>query len=299
MATVANQVPFRKSAVGRVAHSVRQKYRRIQRELYQRFLCTDEEKRILLILGCQRSGTTMLGNLFSADVRAAVLQEMNVATGAGTLRLRARSEANQILHGLRAPLVVIKPIVESQWAPELLEEIADSRVVWMYRGFRDVIRSNVKRFHSQIEGLRMAVEGEPPSWRNERLSLETQDLQQRYYDPEMPRENAAAIGWHARNSLFFQLGLQERRDVHLLKYEFLVSEPERAISNIYSFLQIPMPRKEIWREVDSSSVGRGSNLAIDSSLEEKCEVLQSRLDECFCRQLENLKLPSEHSLAAF
>lgn len=226
----------------------------------------------------------MLGNLFTGDLRASVLQEKNVATTSGTLRLRPRSEVNELLHRLKAPLIVIKPIVESQWAPELLAEVAESRVIWMYRGFRDVVQSNVKKFRSQIEGLRIAVEGEPSSWRNERLSLETQQLQKRMYHPGMSRENAAAVGWYARNSLFFQLGLHHRPDVHLVKYEELASQPQPIIAEVYSFLLLPPPGREIWREVDSSSIGRGTNVHIDPWLADNCEELQMRMDECFKRQ---------------
>ena len=284
MSEAHNLLPFRKTAAGRLFRNVRQKYRRLQREVFQRFLCPTSRKRILIILGCQRSGTTMLGTLFSNDLRAAVLQEQNIATVGSSLRLHPWGTVNDILHSQRAPLIVIKPIVESQWAPELLEHVADSRVVWMYRDFRAVVRSNVKRFHSQIEGLRIAVEGHPPSWRNERLSSATQELQKRYYQADMSREDAAAVGWYARNSLYFEAELHKRPDVMLLKYEELVRQPQPTIADVYKFIELPLPRRPIWKEVDSSSLGCSGEVAVDPELAKTCALLQQRLDDCYSLQ---------------
>jgi hypothetical protein len=287
MSEAQTTYPFRKTTAGRVVRNVRQKCRRLQRELFQRLLCRHLDKRILIILGCQRSGTTMLGNLFTNDMRAAVLQEQNAATVGMSLRLRPWREVNEILHAHRAPLIVIKPIVESQWAPELLENIADSRVIWMYREYRDVVHSNVKRFHSQIEGLRIAVDGNPPSWRNERLSQATQMLQKRHYQTEMSREDAAAVGWCARNSLYFELGLDARPDVLLLKYEELVRQPQATIADIYRFLELPLPRRAIWKEVDSSSLGRGGAPNISPELAATCNLLQQQLNDRYLMQRAN------------
>jgi hypothetical protein len=154
----------------------------------------------------------------------------------------------------------------------------------MYRDYRNVVQSNVKRFHSQIEGLRMAVTGSPPSWRNERLSPATQELQRRHYDAKMTREDAAAVGWCARNSLFFELGLSNRADVRLVKYEELVLRPERTIADLYEFLEIPPPTRPIWKEVDSDSLACAGDLQIRPDLSAVCDELLRRLDRTYNAQ---------------
>jgi hypothetical protein len=278
-------VPFRKTVVGRGWELAAQKYRRLRRELYQRLVCREAgAKRILLIVGCQRSGTTLLGNVLSGDLRTAVLQEQSCITGHQTLRLKPYAEANRILHSLRAPFIVAKPLVETQWTPEMLTQIEGSRAVWMYRNYRDVVRSNVKRFHSQIEGLQSALFGQPPSWRSERISADTREILLNFFRTDMKREDAAALGWYARNILYFELGLNLRDDVMLCKYEDFVSQPEEVIARLYRFIDLAPPSRSIANEVDSQSLGLGCEVELESSIRELCDDLQSRLNECYCDQ---------------
>ncbi|MCC6493236.1 MAG: sulfotransferase domain-containing protein [Pirellulales bacterium] len=284
MAASDAQLPFRKTASGKLWKLVRQKYHRLRRELYQRALCRrSDTKRILFIVGCQRSGTTLIGNILAQDLRAAVLQEQSCITRGSSLRLRPHAEVQRLLHGLRAPLVVAKPIVESQWTPELLQHVAGSRALWMHRHYRDVVRSNVKRFASQVEGLRMAATGAPPSWRNERLSPATQEILRRHFHEDIRREDAAALGWYARNVLFFELGLDSRRDVMLCRYEELVSCPDAVLGRIYSFIELAPPRRRITGDVDTRSVGLGEQSQISPSIERLCEGLWQRFDSYYCR----------------
>lgn len=275
-----SHTPFRKTRLGMKWKLVGQKYHRARRELYQRLFCDrSQEKRILLIVGCQRSGTTMLGEVLAKDLRTAVLQEQSCITAEQTLRLKPYAEANRLLHQLRAPFVIAKPLVETQWTRELLRDIKGSKALWMYRHFQDVVRSNVKRFHSQIEGLKSAVTGDPPTWRSERLSTDTRELLGRYFREDMRREDAAALGWYARNVLFFELGLDARDDVMLCKYENLVSVPDSEIARIYRFVGLPLPARSITNNIDQGSIGLGNKVEIAPGIRQLCEDLLNRLEE--------------------
>lgn len=273
--------PFRKTWAGKAWALAAQKYYRLQREAYQRLLPRSTDKRILLVVGCQRSGTTMIGNVLARDLRSAVLQEQSCITRDRSLRLKPYHEVNRILHSLRAQLVVAKPIVETQWTPELLAHISDSRALWMFRHYGDVVRSNVKRFSTQREGLRMAITGNPPSWRSERLSPQTHRILQEHYRDDIRREDAAALGWYARNVLFFELGLDRRRDVLLCKYEDLVNAPERTLAAIYEFIELLPPRRQLSRVIDDRSVGLGNSADVAEPIRELCENLWTRLLQCY------------------
>jgi len=279
------RVPFRKTALGRSWKIAVQKYHRLRREVYQRMLCSrSTPKCILLIMGCQRSGTTMIGNVLAKDLRSAVLQEHSCITRDKSLRLKPYNEVNLIIQSLRAPLVVAKPLVECQWTPELLDHIAGSRALWMFRNYRDVVRSNVKRFNSQLEGLRMAISGSPPSWRNERLSPETRRILRQHFIEDMRREDAAALGWYARNVLFFESGLDRRDDVLLCKYEHLVSRPDATIDGIYRFMELAPPRRRVSGDIDSRSVGLGDDVQIKEPVRKLCDELWDRLNHCYVRR---------------
>lgn len=282
--------PSRKTAFGRAWEIGWQKYHRLRREVYQRLACrASTPKRILLIVGCQRSGTTLMGNILARDLRTAVLQEQSCITGAATLRLKPYDEANRILQSLRAPFIIAKPLVESQWTPELLSAIAGSRALWMYRGYRDVVRSNVTRFHSQIQGLRGAISGQPTSWRHERVSPRTRELLVRFFREDMRREDAAALGWYSRNILYFELGLDRHDRVMLCKYEDLVIFPTRTVNSVYHFVDVEPPRNELTRDVDSQSLGLGCDVEIDARISALCDELAMKLSSAYdaqqCRSL--------------
>ncbi len=233
--------------------------------------------KVLLIVGCQRSGTTMLGYVFAKDPRTAVLQEKSCLTD-DNLRLLPADQINRILERFRAPLVVVKPIVESQRTPNLLAEIPHSRAVWMFRNYQDVVSSNLKRFHSQIEGLRSVVTGSPKSWRNERVSEQTMSILKRFYREDMPRADAAALGWYSRNVLFFEQDLDEREDVFLCKYDRLVRSPETVMKSIYEFWGVPYPSRSITRAIDQASLGRGGHDSVNGEIAKLCEDLTGRLE---------------------
>src|SRR6266567_7917084 len=74
------------------------------------------ERRTVLILGCQRSGTTLMLDLFREDLRTATFSELSVLSGRGEggIRLRPLPEVRAHVERLRAPVAVLKPIVESQ-----------------------------------------------------------------------------------------------------------------------------------------------------------------------------------------
>lgn len=278
-------VPFRKTRLGKSIHLVKQKGLRLRKEIYQ-WCCfrRSSPKQVLLIFGCQRSGTTLMGNVFAKDLRTAVLQEMSCITGNHTLRLRPCPEVNRILSSFRAPLVVAKPIVEGQRAPELLAEISGAKAIWMFRDFHDVVRSNVQRFHSQIDGLRMASTGTPPSWRNENISESTQSILRHYYSEDMPRADAAALGWYSRNILFFELGLDRHDSAMLCKYEDFVSRPDEVMAGIYQHVGMNYPRSRITGDVDRQSLGHGRQADLNENIAALCSELLELLEEHYRKQ---------------
>ena len=274
------EAPFRKTLLGKFVRLTRAKGSRIQKEVYQRcFLRRSVPEKVLLIVGCQRSGTTMLGYVFVKDLRTAVLQEQSCITGNHTLRLKPCNEINRILSRFRAPLIVVKPIVESQRTPKLLAEITNSKAVWLYRDYRDVVSSNVKRFHSQIDGLRSVVTGSPRSWRNEKVSDETLAILKQFFSEDMSKPDAAALGWYSRNILFFDLGLDKRDDVFLCNYEQLVCDPETTMRRIYRFIGFDFPKYRITGEIDEQSIGHRQSVEINDEIAVLCNDLFHRLHE--------------------
>ena len=140
-------IPFRKTRLGRLVAGAKAKcwhtWKRLYWQVQARHATT---KRVVLIVGCQRSGTTLLGEVFDQDIRAKVLQEHSRITGRGSqaLRLKPYPEVNRIIAHYRMPLVVAKPLVESHNTVTMLQGIAGSKAIWLFRHYRDVVASNIE-----------------------------------------------------------------------------------------------------------------------------------------------------------
>ena len=239
-------------------------------------------QRVLLILGCQRSGTSLLSDLFDEDPRAVTFPEESALTrrGGARLRLRPLPEVARHLNRLRAPLVVLKPLAESQRAPELLAGLGGAKALWMYRDYRDVAASLVHTFGAEnaVRDLARVLAGDPPSWRSELVPDETRGMLEPLYGPDIRPQDAAALFWWARNMLFFQLDLHERNDVRLLSYEALVERTDAVMGGVYDFLGLPLLSAGLDRAAHTRAVGRGHDVGLSPAVEELCRSLHGRLE---------------------
>jgi len=275
-----NQIPFRKMKIGRYTKKVINRIFQYRKKIYllsHSFNMSD--KRHVFIFGCQRSGTTLLGRVFGKDLRTAVLQEVNCLTSDvnDILRLKPLPEVLENLQSFREPLIIVKPLVESHNADKILKEIPQAKGLWMFRNYKDVVASNVKRFSTQVEGLRMAISGDPPSWRSEMLSDETLALFKQFYHTDMKKIDAAALGWYAINKNYFNLQLDKNSKVRLINYDDFVKNPEKEMRKIYLFLEFPYPQKIITDEVDKNSVSLGKETEIEPQIEALCKNLYERI----------------------
>ena len=78
----------------------------------QRLKGNPKEKRVLFIVGCQRSGTTLLSRIFERDLQTKTFGEAGAVTRQGStsrLRLKPLSDVQQEIERAHAPLIVIKP----------------------------------------------------------------------------------------------------------------------------------------------------------------------------------------------
>ena len=131
----------------------------------------DHSKKILFIVGCQRSGTTMMSEVFELDLRAKVYGEFSKLSSEDYLgiRLNPLSSVEKVVKKQRAPLIVLKPLVESQNLTKLLSFFPGSKALWMYRHYKDVARSNLNKFGESngIKDLRPIILNEDRNWRSE------------------------------------------------------------------------------------------------------------------------------------
>ena len=243
------------------------------------------ERRTIIVLGCQRSGTSLMLDVFTEDLRTATFPEFSVLSGIGEdggIRLRPLTEVSAHIERLRAPITVLKPLVESQHAPRLLAHLPNARAVWMFRGFESVAVSDLAYFgrHNGERNLRLLLTNDPPNWRAELVPESTRAVLDEHYAPDMSPYDAAALFWWARNRLFFDLGLDEHPDVFLCGYEALVAAPQRVMRSVYEFSGLEAPARDTTRRIHSSATHRRASSAISDDVKALCEELHARLLDC-------------------
>jgi hypothetical protein len=252
--------------------------------------------RLGLILGSQRSGTNMLNDAFDRDWNCMAFgEDSGLALGTSVehhLRWRWRplDEVASILSHYRAPLLIAKPIVESQRVRELMEFFPDATIIWAYRHFQDVAQSSIVMFgwEASLYNLTSVLNPERSShWFSENATEETRAVVRKYFDPARSLPDLKALSWYVRNSLFFQFDLASSPRVTLCKYEKMVAAPVEEMRRLYAFLDTPFPGPMICDHMHQSSVRKGRDVAVSNDIRSLCENMLARLDEVHVKKTSN------------
>jgi len=189
------------------------------------------KKKIIFIFGCQRSGTsaTIKGLKGLEDFK--IFSETNdlihkKSSDKNYIRLKPFNELKVIFENQKEPVIVLKPLVESQNAFDILDYFEGSIGLWLYRDYKSVVNSMLKKWGAKV-GLRMLemIEKNSSNWRSEKSDENTIRFVKSILNLELLPQDTASIFWYLRNSHFFRQNLQSHNRICLIKYSNLVSEP--------------------------------------------------------------------------
>ena len=264
--------------------------------LYQKiFYLTCPDQQILMIIGCQRSGTSLINRIFARDFNISVYRESSClsshdATHSGHLKLRLNSfqSLESDLLKDKSPTIVLKPLVETQNILRLLDYFPQSKALWMYRDYRDVVNSFLNKFSLNvgIRNIKAIVDGNTEFWYSESVPISVRSTLIEFYRDDIQPGDAVALFWYVRNAFFFELELHQNSRVMMCKYEHMVRYPNQFVSHIYSFLGKRFRARNTW-EINSRSVDKGKSLDLSKDIQELCDGLLNRLDQAFDLQMTN------------
>lgn len=244
-------------------------------------------RRVLLILGSQRSGTTMLSEVLDSDIRTRVFGEFSrlSAHDPDGIRLDPLPVVARELRRGHAHLDVLKPLVESQRARELLDGLPGARAVWLYRDHRDVVSSRSAKFGSDSgrRNLLPIRTGEAANWRADRVDAATRALVEDLYALGMTPEDELALFWCIRNRFYFAQSLEEDDRVVLCRYEDLVRDPVGVLRHLYGWLGLPFQAPPGIAAVSTRSVGKGGSVILSPHVAALCEDVGDQLDAVYRR----------------
>jgi len=245
-------------------------------------ICT-KCKRILFIVGCQRSGTTLMLRIFRNDQNVKTFGEHSRLSSNDEykIRLNPLHLVKKDIGKVRESLIVLKPLVESQRTPKLLDYFEESKAVWMYRDYKDVASSNLFRFgvKNGINDLRPIAENTSGNWRSDNISKSVREIIASHFSENMNPYDAAVLFWYARNRLYFDLGLDKDPNVLLCPYERLITNPAQIIKTIYRGLDQDYPGSHLHEEIHSNSVNKGENIILSPSINQLAAELLSRMNK--------------------
>ena len=212
-----------------------------------------DERRVVLIFGCQRSGTTMLQQTFlDRSWRVLILEEHDrclVGPGAGPEETTWQEYSMVLGRIRRLPFEVVaaKPLVESASATALMDAAGTVKAVWMLRPYPDVARSNVSKFglDNPYQDLQPIRSRDATDWRYRGMTEETWETVTTLLNRRLTPLDAAALFWWTRNQLYFDQRLWEDDRIRILRYERACNQPDEVIQSLSGYIGVPLPIRSI------------------------------------------------------
>lgn len=239
----------------------------------------DLRPRPLFVVGCQRSGTTMLIDTLQKSPTVWSHPEKSwLAYDA--FRLRSPETVRRITEATPASVVVYKPLCDSHLTDRILDEHPEARAFWVWRRWPDVVNSAVHKWGDhQVEVVRGIAEGrfDELGWRGERLDDAIVATIRRLWHEGMNPHTGAALQWWLRNGFYFSLGLDDDPRVRLIRYEDLVEDPARMFHEVFDFLESPWDPAYV-ADIVPTSVGLRPPPPVDPEVAELCDAMTRRLE---------------------
>lgn len=210
-----------------------------------------DERHLVVIFGCQRSGTTMVQQTFlDRSWRVLILEEHDrLLVGPGPEETTWQDYSTVLGRIRRLPFEVVaaKPLVESASATALMDAGGAVKAVWMLRHYAGVARSNVSRFgvDNPYRDLQPIRSRDALDWRYKGMTEETWETVIALLNRRLTPFDAAALFWWTRNQLYFDQRLWEDDRIRILRYERACNQPDEVIRSLSSHIGLELPRGSI------------------------------------------------------
>lgn len=245
------------------------------------------ERRVVLIFGCQRSGTSMLQQTFlDRSWRVLILEEHDrrlVGPGPGPEETTWQEYSTVLGRIRRLPFEVVaaKPLVESASATELMDAAGPVKAVWMLRHYPEVARSNVSRFgldnpYRDLEPIRSR---DVLDWRYRGATEETRETVTALLSRRLTPFDAAALFWWTRNQLYFDQRLWEDDRIRILRYERACNQPGEVVRSLSGHIGVSLPLGSITSRVRAQPLHPKTE-QLDPDVERICGKLWDSFKGC-------------------
>jgi len=235
----------------------------------------------IYILGCQRSGTTMLLEVLRRCPEMKVYHEGHRLAFKGEYRFRSVNKIKSLIITSDKQYLVFKPLNDIQHIRKYLAINKNSIIIWIYRHYADVVNSAVVKWgSSQKEIISSICKGinnyTDQNAIQEKMNPETLALIKTLYYENMSDQDGAALLWYVRNSIYFDIGLHKSNNL-LLRYEDLVRNPIDHFSTIFQFLNCPFDKSYV-EMIYATSVRKSAAPKLNCSIEAVCVEMLDKMN---------------------
>jgi hypothetical protein len=243
------------------------------------------ERRLVLIFGCQRSGTTMLQQTFlDRSWRVLILEEHDrrlVGTEPGETTWQEYSTVLARIRRLPFEVVAAKPLVESASATALMDAAGPVKAIWMLRHYPEVARSNVNRFGADnpYRDLQPIRSRDARDWRYKGMAEETWETVAALANRRLTPFDAGALFWWTRNQLYFDQRLWADDRIRLLRYERACNRPGDVVRSLSGHIGLSLPLNSITPRVRAQPAPAKSG-ELDPDIERLCQKLWDSFEGC-------------------
>jgi len=260
-----------------------------QEKIYRRLICY--KKRLLFanrrpyhntlsifIMGCGRSGTSMMVNIFQRDDRIEALAE-NDPKVAQNFMLVYEKIAPAIEY-CKAPVLIMKPILNSFDASRLLEMHDRGKIIWMLRDYKDMVASSIEKFGPVVSGYikNLVLFKNGNSWLSSGIPSETLNMLSNIDSTAFTDYDWMGLVWWTVNRTIMLDRLYQSGRFLLLEYENIVRHPDAVLTQVYNYIGLQY-KDRAGKYVSAASVGKGADIPIHPYVRELCENLAHDLTQ--------------------
>ena len=196
------------------------------------------------------------------------------------LNLRPLASIKPIIEADERDVVVIKPLVESHRAQELLSFFGYSRALWVFRAYPDVVASCLAMWPaiSKETHLRPMLKPDHGSVMGHRGAYPSEVISfvEQVYHMDPSQEEVMTTFWIARNEIYLT-ALSGNERARLVRYEKLVKDYNYA-SSVFSHFDVTL-KQETWeRSFNAKSIRKGGRITrLRRVVREKANDVYARL----------------------
>ncbi len=232
--------------------------------------------RAAFVFGAQRSGTDMVASVLNESPEVECYYESDLEAFQDFV-LIGNERVSTLVARSRARVVLFKSILNSQNATTLLDLGTESRALWLFRPYEDVVNSNLKRFHGHFSELdEMIMDPVSAGWRVENVLSADMKLVEKYRDRKVSDASARALLWYLRNRQYFQQGLNHDARVLLANYDHIVTDRNESFERIFAHLNLTY-RPRYARKVLTTSIRRDPTPELDPEIRQLCDAMFGEL----------------------